>query len=83
MNIPLATLIEASECLKLARATAPNGSYVRFLDASSALESALKTILAGQVIKVDGDHDKANEAHAAQMVATLNEKMEARNWSLA
>ena len=50
--VPLSILIEANECLKLARATAPAGAYVRMLDAQYALEVEIKLALAGQVVGV-------------------------------
>ena len=52
MNIPITVLIEANECLKLARPTAPPGSYVRLLDAQTRLEFALTQLLAGKTVEV-------------------------------
>lgn len=50
--IPLSVLIEANECLKLARAAAAPGTYSRILEASVALDARLQVALASQVVEV-------------------------------
>ena len=52
MNISLATLIEANECLKLARESAPNGAYIRLLDAQFRLDVEIKLVLENQKVAV-------------------------------
>ena len=50
--IPLVVLIEASECLKLALSSAPAGSYMRLLKASTRLDVRLAALLVNQSIEV-------------------------------
>jgi len=51
-TIPLAVLIEANECLKLARAAAAPGTYVRILDSQCHLEAYLESLLADHRVEV-------------------------------
>lgn len=50
--IPLAALIEANECLKLALPNAAAGTYVRLLDAQTALEFFIALALADRKVTV-------------------------------
>lgn len=66
MTIPLSLLIEASECLKMAKATAPAGAYIRFLDAQFKLEVEIDLVLKGLTVEVTAAADRhalGNEAH--------------------
>ena len=50
--IPLSVLIEASECLKLARLNALPGTYVRILDAQCKLQVEIDLALRDKTMEV-------------------------------
>ena len=78
-SIPLAVLVEAMACLKLARqscpAAAPN-HYARMLDAYCDLDQVVAPLLT-RVVQIDpaDGHATANRLHAEAMDQALAERL--------
>ena len=74
-SIPLAVLVEAMACLKLARQSCPvatPNNYARFLDAYCDLDQFVAPLLT-RVVQIDlaDGHAAANRLHAEAMYQAL------------